>query len=75
MRARLRPQQATGATAHQIDRVVSHRLQDREPFNTASAAGAERQRRARELNHLTRRVHTLGYTLIPEALSQPALAL
>ncbi len=26
----------------------------------------------RELNHLSRRAHTLGYTLIPAAPSQPA---
>lgn len=72
MRARLGPQQATVATAHKIARVVYHLLKYREPFNAESAAAYERQRRERELKHLTRRASKLGYMLTPVAISQPA---
>jgi transposase len=67
MRARLGPQQATVATAHKIARVVSHLLQYRQPFTDESAATDERKRRERELKHLRRRAHKLGYTLTPVA--------
>jgi hypothetical protein len=49
------------ATAHKIARVVSHLLNYRQPFNHESAAEYERQRRERELQHLTRRANNLGY--------------
>jgi transposase len=82
MRARLGPQQATVATAHQLARVVDHLLKYRQPFTDESAATDERQRRERELQHLGRRAHKLGYTLTPVAyacivrrfLSRPWLA-
>ena len=67
MRARLGPQQATVATAHQLARVVYHLLQYREPFNAESAAAYERQRRQRALQHLTRRASKLGYPFTPVA--------
>jgi hypothetical protein len=73
MRARLGPQQATVATAHKIARVVYHLLKYREVFQAESAAEYERQRRERELKHLTRRASKLGFTLTPMATSQPAL--
>jgi transposase len=65
LQARLGPPHATVALAHQIARVVSHRLKYREPFTTESAAEDERTRCDRELKHLTRRAHTLGYALTP----------
>ena len=65
MRARLGPQQATVATAHQMARVVYHLLKSRPPCADESAAPYERQRRERDLKHLSRRAHTLGYTLTP----------
>ena len=43
-----------------------------EAFTAESAAASTRQRRERELKHLTRRASTLGYTLTPVAASQPA---
>jgi transposase len=61
LRARLGPPQATVATAHTIARVVYHLLKYREPFTAESAAAYERKRRDRELTHLTRRAHKLGY--------------
>jgi transposase len=67
MRARLGPQQATVATAHKIARVVYHLLKYRQPFHNESAATDERQRRERELQHLSRRAQKLGYTLTPVA--------
>jgi transposase len=67
MRARLGPQQATVATAHKIARVVYHLLKYRQPFTDESAATYERKRRERELQHLSRRAHKLGYTLTPVA--------
>ena len=67
MRARLGPPQATVATAHKIARVVYHLLKYRQPFTDESAATYERQRRERELKHLSRRTHKLGYTLTPVA--------
>lgn len=65
MRARLGPEQATVATAHKIARVVYHLLKHREEFQGKSAMEYERERRERELTHLSRRAHTLAYTLIP----------
>jgi transposase len=67
MRARLGPQQATVATAHKIARVVYHLLKYRQPFTDESAVTYERKRRERELQHLSRRAHKLGYTLTPVA--------
>jgi transposase len=67
MRARLGPQQATVATAHKIARVVYHLLTYHEPFTDESAATYERKRRERDLQHLRRRAHKLGYTLTPVA--------
>jgi hypothetical protein len=60
LRARLGPQHATVATAHQIARVVYHLLTYREPFHHETAAAYERTRRERELKQLTRRANTLG---------------
>jgi transposase len=67
MRARLGPQQATVATAHKSARVVYHLLKYRQPFTAESAATSERKRRERELQHLRRRAHKLGYMLTPVA--------
>jgi hypothetical protein len=64
MRARLGPPQAT---AHTSARVVSHLLKSRQPCADASATTYERQRRERDLKQLSRRAHTLGYTLTPVA--------
>jgi transposase len=61
-RARLGPPPATVATAHQLARVVDHRLQDRQPFTDESAVTEERQRRERALQQLSRRAHKLGDT-------------
>ena len=72
MRARLGPQQAIVATAHKIARVVSHLRKHHEAFTAESAAAYTRQRRERELKHLTRRASKLGYTLTPVTVSQPA---
>ena len=72
MRARLGPQQAIVATAHTMARVVSHLLSERQAFRDESATAYARQRRERELKHLTRRANKLGYTLAPVATSQPA---
>lgn len=74
MRARLGPQQATVATAHKIARVVYHLLKHREVFQNESAEAYERQKQERELKHLNRRAHKLGYTLIPAAITQLTLA-
>ena len=71
MRARLGPQQAIVATAHKMARVVSHLLKERQAFRDESATEYARQRRERELKHLTRRANKLGYTLAPVAPSQP----
>ena len=74
MRARLGPEPATGATAHQIARVGYHRRKDRDAFQGKSALEYERERRERELQHLSRRAKTLGSTLIPVGPSHPAPA-
>ncbi len=63
MRSRLGPKQAIVATAHKIARTVYHLLKTREAYREESAAEYDRQRRERELKHLTRRAHKLGYTL------------
>jgi transposase len=69
MRARLGPQQAIVATAHKIARVVYHLLKHHEAFTAESATAYTRQRRERELKHLTRRASKLGDTLTPVATS------
>ena len=69
MRARLGPQQAIVATAHKIARVVYHLLQQHEAFKAESATVYTRQRRERELKHLTRRASNLGYILTPIAIA------
>jgi transposase len=74
MRARLGPQQATVATAHKIARIVYHLLKHREVFQNESAEVYERQKRERELKHLNRRAHKLGYTLAPVMPAQSTLA-
>jgi hypothetical protein len=70
-RARLGPQPATGATAPQIARRGSHRLNSRQPFNAESAVTEELKRRKRDLPHRRRRAHPLGYTLTPVAYPCP----
>ena len=55
------------ATAHKIARVVYHLLKYHQPFTDESAATYERKRRERDLQHLRRRAHKLGYTLTPVA--------
>jgi transposase len=69
MRARLGPQQAIVATAHKIARVVYHLLPHHEACKAESATVSTRQRRARELKHLTRRASNLGYILTPVAIA------
>jgi hypothetical protein len=73
-RARLGPEPATVATAHQIARVGYHLLPDRDACQGTSARAYERERRERELKHLSRRANTRGYTLIPVGPSHPAPA-
>ena len=72
LRARLGPQQALVATAHQLARVVDHVLKKREAFTETSAAEETRQRQERARKHLTRRANTLGSTLTQVATSQAA---
>lgn len=69
MRTRLGPRQAIVATAHKIARTVYHLLRTGEAYREESAADYERQRRERELKHLARRAHKLGFTLA--AIPQP----
>ena len=77
MRARLGPKQAIVATAHKIARIVYHLLKTGEPYREESDAEYERKRQERELNHLARRAHKLGYTLtavpttVPESSPEP----
>src|SRR5262249_23621680 len=63
MRARLGPKQAIVATAHKIARIVYHLLKTGEPYREKSDTEYERKRQEREIKHLTRRAHKLGYTL------------
>jgi hypothetical protein len=76
MRARLGPEQAIVATAHKIARIVYHLLKTGEPYREESDTEYERKRQERELKHLARRAHKLGYTLTavpataPEAQSE-----
>ncbi len=65
MRGRLGPQQATVATAHKIARVVYVILKNQTPYRAQSADDYQRERRSREVNHLTRRARKLGYSLVP----------
>ena len=71
MRARLGPKQAIVATAHKIARTVYHLLRTGEAYQEESAADYECKRRERELKHLARRAHKLGYTLsaLPDPMS------
>ena len=75
MRARLGPKQAIVATAHKIARTVYHLLKTGQSYREESDADYERKRQERELKHLARRAHKLGYTLAPApataAESQP----
>lgn len=71
MRARKGPQQATVATAHKIARIVYHLLRYGEAYEAESAEAYEQKRQERELHHLTRRAHKLGYTLTPAPTTQP----
>jgi transposase len=67
MRARKGPMQATVATAHKIARIVYHLLKYGEAYQEQSAVEYEQQRKERELRHLIRRAHKLGYTLTEAA--------
>lgn len=73
MRARLGPRQAIVATAHKIARTVYHLLRTGEAYREESAADYESKRRERELKHLARRAHKLGFTLaaMPEPETEP----
>jgi transposase len=72
MRARLGPKQAIVATAHKIARIVYHLLKTGEPYREESDTEYERKRQERELKHLTRRAHKLGYSLtaVPTTASE-----
>jgi hypothetical protein len=74
MRARLGPEHATVATAHQSARVVDHLRKERDAFPGTSARESERTRRERELKHRSRRAKTRGDTRIPVGTSHPAPA-
>jgi transposase len=63
MRAGLGPKQAIVATAHKIARIVYHLVKTGEPYREESDAEYERKRQEREIKHLARRAHKLGYTL------------
>jgi transposase len=65
MRARFGPKQAIVATAHKIARIVYHLLKTGEPYREESDVEYERKRQQREIKHLARRAHKLGYTLAP----------
>ena len=71
MRARLGPKQAIVATAHKIARIVYHLLKTGEPYREESDAEYERKRQERELKHLARRAHKLGYTLTAVPTTAP----
>jgi hypothetical protein len=58
------------ATAHKIARVGYHRRKDRAMFQAMSAIVYERDRRERELKHLSRRARKLGCALIAMSTSQ-----
>jgi hypothetical protein len=51
------------ATAHKIARIVYHLVKTGEPYREESDAEYERKRQEREIKHLARRAHKLGYTL------------
>jgi transposase len=70
MRARKGPQQAIVATAHKIARIVYHLLKYGEEYREESAEVFEEKRQERELRHLARRAHKLGYTLTAAATNQ-----
>jgi len=71
MRARLGPKQAIVATAHKIARTVYHLLKTGEPYREESDAEYERKRQEREIKHLARRAHKLGYTLTAVPATTP----
>jgi len=71
MRARLGPKQAIVATAHKIARIVYHLLKTGEPYREQSDVEYERKRQEREIKHLARRAHKLGYTLARVPVAAP----
>jgi transposase len=64
MRARLGPQSAIVATAHQLARIVYHLLTHRTPFHDLSAADYEQRAREREIAALRKKAIRLGLTLV-----------
>ena len=64
-------QQATVATAHKIARIAYHLLKTGKPCREESDAEYERKRQERELKHLARRAHKLGYTLTAVPTTAP----
>lgn len=64
MRSRLGPEQATVATAHKIARAVYFMLLTRTPYKGQTAEEYLRDRKARDLRHLVRRAHKLGYAVV-----------
>jgi hypothetical protein len=64
MRARLGPQSAMVATAHQIARIVSHLLKHRTPCRDLSPEEYTQRIRAREVAAMRKKAARLGLTLV-----------
>ena len=64
MRARLGPQSAIVATAHNIARLLSHRLTHRPPYRDLRAVAYAQRARKREIATLRKKATRLGLTLV-----------
>ena len=64
-------QQAIGAVAHKLVRIIYVMLRDHVPYRREIYEQMDSQRAGREIRHLTRRAAKLGLSLVPAA-SQPA---
>lgn len=69
MRARLGPQSAIVATAHQLARIVDHRLTHRTPCHDLSAREYERRTRDRDIAVLRHKAAKLGLTVVESSMS------
>jgi hypothetical protein len=71
MRARVGPQSAIVATAHQSARLVYHLLTQRTPFRDRSTADYEQRTRDREIAALRNKATRFGFTLVESPAYAP----
>ena len=64
MRAKFGPPKAITATAHKIARITYSMLKHKQPYIDPGAEVYEQQQKEKQLKHLKKKAHKLGFQLV-----------